>query len=316
MRLLLIILFLPFVTYSQKVIRQSTVIGLEDSLAAKANKSDSVTFQTKFRSDTGRVNTYTSLAGKVTSVSGTANRITSTGGITPVIDISATFEGLLLKKTDSTIYQPLFRSDTGRVNTYTSLAGKVTLVNDDTARTNLYTSLAAKAPLASPALTGVPVAPTAAAGTNTTQIATTAYVMAAGVFTLAFDPVLLGTVVDTAIYYYGANGGAGLGTTAAQKQIKLLYNCTLIGWSIAVRNSITASAEASSLYIRVNNATDLLLSNAITFINGAAAVTFSATGLSTDYTANDLIELKLACRTWVTNPTNMGVSTILYFRLR
>jgi hypothetical protein len=36
---------------------------------------------------------------------------------------------------------------------------------------------ATKAPLASPALTGTPTAPTAAAGTNTTQIATTAYVI-------------------------------------------------------------------------------------------------------------------------------------------
>ena len=34
----------------------------------------------------------------------------------------------------------------------------------------------AKAPLASPALTGTPTAPTAASGTNTTQIATTAFV--------------------------------------------------------------------------------------------------------------------------------------------
>ena len=36
--------------------------------------------------------------------------------------------------------------------------------------------LAAKAPLASPAFTGTPIAPTAASGTNTTQIATTAFV--------------------------------------------------------------------------------------------------------------------------------------------
>lgn len=42
--------------------------------------------------------------------------------------------------------------------------------------TNLTTDLAAKAPLASPALTGTPTAPTASAGTNTTQIATTAFV--------------------------------------------------------------------------------------------------------------------------------------------
>jgi hypothetical protein len=42
----------------------------------------------------------------------------------------------------------------------------------------LDAALAAKAPLASPPLTGVPTAPTAAPGTNTTQLATTAYVVA------------------------------------------------------------------------------------------------------------------------------------------
>jgi hypothetical protein len=42
--------------------------------------------------------------------------------------------------------------------------------------TDLPTQLALKAPLASPALSGVPTAPTAAGGTNTTQIATTQYV--------------------------------------------------------------------------------------------------------------------------------------------
>lgn len=43
--------------------------------------------------------------------------------------------------------------------------------------TGLQTALDAKAPLASPALTGTPTAPTAASGTNTTQLATTAYVL-------------------------------------------------------------------------------------------------------------------------------------------
>lgn len=40
----------------------------------------------------------------------------------------------------------------------------------------LQTTLDAKAPLASPAMSGTPTAPTAAAGSNTTQIATTAFV--------------------------------------------------------------------------------------------------------------------------------------------
>lgn len=53
--------------------------------------------------------------------------------------------------------------------------------------TGLQTALDAKAPLASPALTGTPTAPTAGAGTNTAQIATTAFVSAA-----------IGALIDTA----------------------------------------------------------------------------------------------------------------------
>lgn len=42
---------------------------------------------------------------------------------------------------------------------------------------DITTPLAAKAPLASPTFTGTPAAPTAAADTNTTQVATTAFVV-------------------------------------------------------------------------------------------------------------------------------------------
>ena len=55
-------------------------------------------------------------------------------------------------------------------------------------------ALALKAPLASPALTGVPTAPTAAAGTNTTQLATTAFVTSANTAQLAnVAPLMDGT---------------------------------------------------------------------------------------------------------------------------
>ena len=61
---------------------------------------------------------------------------------------------------------------TGASNTAIAIA--------QSAVTNLTTDLAAKANLASPALTGTPTAPTAAVDTNTTQIATTAYVIGQG----------------------------------------------------------------------------------------------------------------------------------------
>jgi hypothetical protein len=48
----------------------------------------------------------------------------------------------------------------------------------DTEYNNIATAVSSKADLDSPTLTGTPVAPTAANGTNTTQLATTAYVLA------------------------------------------------------------------------------------------------------------------------------------------
>ncbi len=56
----------------------------------------------------------------------------------------------------------------------------------------IQTQLDAKAPLLSPALTGTPTAPTAAAGTNTTQVATTAFALANST-----GMTLLGTLTTT-----------------------------------------------------------------------------------------------------------------------
>jgi len=49
----------------------------------------------------------------------------------------------------------------------------------DTEFNNIATAVATKADIVSPTFTGTPAAPTAAAGTNTTQLATTAFVAAA-----------------------------------------------------------------------------------------------------------------------------------------
>jgi hypothetical protein len=61
------------------------------------------------------------------------------------------------------------------------IKGKIKLTNHlgGTADAPTVPGLATKAPLESPSLTGTPLAPTAVAGTNTTQIATTAFVTAA-----------------------------------------------------------------------------------------------------------------------------------------
>lgn len=58
-------------------------------------------------------------------------------------------------------------------------AGKIVKGTElDTEFTAIASAISSKADLNSPALTGTPTAPTASAGTNTTQIATTAFVLA------------------------------------------------------------------------------------------------------------------------------------------
>lgn len=66
----------------------------------------------------------------------------------------------------------------GALDTLNELAAA--LGDDANYASTITNALADKAPLASPALTGTPTAPTAAADTNTTQVATTAYVVGQG----------------------------------------------------------------------------------------------------------------------------------------
>jgi len=104
-----------------------------------------------------------------TSTQGTTadNALPKAGGaMTGAITTTSTFDGRDVA-TDGTKLDTIATS----ANNYSHPANHAISVT-----TGLQAALDSKAPLASPALTGVPTAPTAAANTNTTQVATTAYV--------------------------------------------------------------------------------------------------------------------------------------------
>ena len=86
------------------------------------------------------------------------------------------------------------------------------------------TALDLKANLASPTFTGVPLAPTAAPGTNTTQLATTAFVTAAiaaggggsgGMTVTTVNSANVNPLVDKTIYIFETGGVARTGTLPA-----------------------------------------------------------------------------------------------------
>ena len=110
----------------------------------------------------------------------------------------------------------------------------------------------AKADLASPTFTGTPAAPTAAAATNTTQIATTAYVKSQGYTTNA------GTVTSVAI----SGGTTGLSTSGGP--ITTSGTITLAG-TLAIANGGTGATSAGA---------------ALTALGGLA---------SSSYTASDVL---------------------------
>ena len=99
----------------------------------------------------------------------------------PIISVAGRRGAVPLAKADVGLSNADNTSDAGKpISTATQLAldGKASAVHSHTIAnvTNLQTSLDAKAPLASPALTGTPTAPTQAQGNNSTRLATTAYV--------------------------------------------------------------------------------------------------------------------------------------------
>jgi hypothetical protein len=145
------------------------------------------------------------------------------------------------------------------------------------------TLLAPYAPLASPALTGVPTAPTATAGTNTTQIATTAFVTAS-----LGSPTFSGTVTAPQINLKPTSGSATvlLFKLAGQSAGATCYNAanSLPRWELRIGNTDAESTGNAGTNFDLRSYTDAggFLSTPL-FINratGAMTVTgnFLATG--------------------------------------
>ncbi|MCZ9135995.1 tail fiber protein, partial [Escherichia albertii] len=84
----------------------------------------------------------------------------------------------------------------GTLDTLKEIAAAIN--NDPKFCTTINNALNLKAPLASPAFTGIPTAPTAPQGTNNTQIATTAYVRAAISALVGSSPEALDTLNELA----------------------------------------------------------------------------------------------------------------------
>lgn len=86
------------------------------------------------------------------------------------------------------------------------------MVNNQSVATQ--SSLALKAPLASPALSGIPTAPTAALGTSTTQLATTEFVQILNKYDNMYEVLQMSKPVDQDVYDIALNNGGSIPYTS------------------------------------------------------------------------------------------------------
>lgn len=111
---------------------------------------------------------------------------------------------------------------------------------------------------------------------------------------------------DSTTYYFGN----ALTANALTTQLRRIYwpkTGTITSITGCIVTSGAGSAENSTLYIRLNNTTDYLITSSLKW--NASVVPFQITGLSISVTSNgtDYGEFKLVTPVWATNPTNTSI---------
>lgn len=142
-----------------------TQTQVNDKLSAKANKASTLAGYgiTDAKISSGTITLGSNSITPVTDISGKQDKIT--GAATTITSSNLTTNRALISNGSGKVaVSDVTSTQLGYLNSVTS---------------NVQSQLNAKAPLASPALTGTPTAPTADASVNNTQIATTAYVTTA-----------------------------------------------------------------------------------------------------------------------------------------
>jgi len=186
--------------------------------------------------------------------------------------------------------------------------------DDATARLNI-----GAAGTASPAFTGTPTAPTAAVGTSTTQIATTAFVDAEAV--AKAGDTMSGALIVTP---KGSTFGSAAGPTASSPQANtdaniLLYNNSAVNWAgigidgggaMWFRTGLSGS-PAPAFYVNTDQA--VIFSKASGYTE--AALIYAAS-VAWDVLVNPVCTLLLAGNATMAAPTNVVTGRVYTIRIQ
>jgi len=208
-------------------------------------------------------NTITVQVANVSDLTASAAELNTLDGITASTAELNILDGVTASTAELNILDGATLS-TAELNLLDGVTATTTELNYvDGVTSAIQTQLDDKAPLASPALTGTPTAPTASAGNNSTQIATTAYVETAVANLVDGAPALLDTLNELAA---AINDDAGFASTIS----------TSIGEKVAksgdtMTGALTLHADPSSnLHAATKQYVDAAQSAAEDYADGLA----------------------------------------------
>ena len=217
----------------------------EETNALLAEKADSDSVYTKTETDTllsakADADSVYTKSETDTLLSSKADKATTLAGygITDAYTTTET-DNLLSAKANSADVYTKTESDNKFAEKATTLAGYG--ITDGYTKTEVDSALALKANLASPTFTGTPKAPTASAGTNTTQIATTAFVTSA-VKVPADRLEKLISILEGQIYDYETDSTPAYTKTVPAGAVEHA-NLDLIGGKTVVWNQLVQNGD-------------------------------------------------------------------------
>ena len=178
----------------------TTVIGTGAIVNADVNSSAQIAYS-KLTLTNSVVNADINASAAIdkTKISGTAITAGDTGTVTSTMIADGTIVNGDINASAAIDWTKIAPSSTVSATELGYLDGVTSAIQTQIdAKLATATAASTYAPLASPALTGVPTAPTAAANTNTTQVATTAYVQTEITDLIAAAPGALDTLNELA----------------------------------------------------------------------------------------------------------------------
>jgi hypothetical protein len=128
--------------------------------------------------------------------------------------------------------------------------------------------------------------------------------------TLNVSTPYIGSPADATSYYFGSCQGTSADTNAGRGKYYIPVTGTIKSVYIYMRTSTLASAETSTMYLRLNDTTDNTIVS--TIANNATNTSYSNTALNISVTAGDFFEMKWTTPAWATNPTNVAFGMVVY----